>query len=224
MEWGGGLWHSLGCRMRPGCDIHWGEARLWHSPGCLAPFGCSRASLWVQPGDLAATLQPAWTKGTVHLKHGPLLRLELWQLPVSQTQKTWSWLKLWICLEEKASTTALFCTSYPGNGEAEFSVFLRLTRFEFIPPRSTGGYINLQAHLGRKMPPHLFKLHFCAARHAEFMTLKGSTAEEPNSVPGNKNNCVSRCVYRMLCSHSTLHWHWRGKAIQEKERGFFFPW
>lgn len=141
----------------------------------------------------------------------------------SETE-TSSWLKLWISLEEKASTTALFCTSYPGNGKAEISVFPRLTRFEFIPPRSTGGYMNLLAHLVRKMPLHLFKLNFCAVRHAEFMALRGRTAEEPNSVPGNKNKCVSRCVYRMLCAHSTLHQHWREKVIHKKERGFFFPW
>lgn len=67
--------------------------------------------------------------------------------------------------------------------------------------------MNLQAHLGGKMPPHLFKLNFCAARHAEFMALKGRTAEDPNSEPGNKNNCISRCLYRMLCAHSTLHRH-----------------
>lgn len=202
------------------------EARLRHSPGCLAPFRCSRASLWVQPGDLVPTLQPARTKGTVHLKHDPLLRPEhsdSCQCAV-QRQKPDLKLKLWISREEKASTTALFCsTSYPGNSKAEFTVFLWLTRFEFIPPRSTGGYMNLQAHLGRKMPPHLFKLNFCAARHAEFMALKGRAAEEPNSLSGNKNNCVSRCVNRILCAHSTLHWHWREKVIQQKKESFSSP-
>lgn len=67
--------------------------------------------------------------------------------------------------------------------------------------------MNLQAHLDRKMPPHLLKLNFSAARHAEFMALKGREAEDPNPVTGNKNNCISRCVYRMLCAHSTLHRH-----------------
>lgn len=208
---------------RRGCDILRGASL--HSDAAGLPSATVERE--VQPGDLVPTLQPARTKGTVHLKHGPLPRPEhsdSFQCAV-QRQKPDLKLKLWISLEEKASTTALFCsTSYPGNGKAEFTVFLWLTRFEFIPPRSTGRYMNLQAHLGRKMPPHLFKLNFCAARHAEFMALKGRAAEEPNSLSGNKNNCVSRCVNRILCAHSTLHWHWREKVIQQIKGGFFFPW
>lgn len=125
--------------------------------GCLAPFGCSRASLWVQPGDLAPTLQPARTKGIVSLKPGPLLRLEHSDScqGAIQTQKLDPVLSFGFALRRRPPQQ-LF------SGKAEFSVILRLTRFEFIPPRSTGGYVNLQAHLGRKMPPHLFKLQFCS--------------------------------------------------------------
>lgn len=79
--------------------------------------------------------------------------------------------------------------------------------------------MNLQAHLGRKMPPHLFKLNFCAARHAEFMALKGRIAEDPNSVPGNKNNCVSRCVYRMLVCTFYPSSALKGKCHPEKRKG-----
>lgn len=119
-------------RAMPGGDV----------PGCLTPVRCIRClgslrvkqeMIWFLRCNLPQQAKP---KGRLHLKHCPCQR-------AIQSLKPNRGLNFLISLEEKASATTLLCTtSYPGNGKAEFSVFLRLTGFEFMPPRSTGGCVN----------------------------------------------------------------------------------
>lgn len=198
------------------------QARLWHPRGASPHSGTAQlppsTARWLSSYTTAChdrgTLPDTWclAKTRAHL-------------PVCNSDtETWSWLQLWISFEENASTTALFHTPYPGNDKAEFSAFLRLTRFEFIPPRILEGTWICRLTWVERC------LHICSSWIFVQPGMQNSwhSKEEQQKSP-ILYLWIKRTVYPDVftgcCVHILPYISSEGKkSCRKKEKGFFFSW